>query len=78
MVKSLSETLSDNQLDAAKITKYFNMITVLMIPLKSTYDVPKSALKALKANASFFHSHIMQQGKQIFESVLTLMSHQNK
>lgn len=51
LVKSLSETMGDNFLDGSKTNRYFKLLTVLMIPLKSTYDVPKAALKSLKGNA---------------------------
>ena len=78
MVKALNETLHDNYLSPALVTKLYNFLTVLSIPLKDTYDVPKSALKTLARHVQFFHTHIMNTAKETFELCLGLMSHSNR
>jgi hypothetical protein len=55
--------MDNNFLSTPLLNKYFNYLTVLSLPLKSTYDVPKNALKALTKNAAFFHNNIMLKAK---------------
>ena len=78
LIKAFSETLVKNHSNEGRIDKYFKILTVLIIPLKSTYDVPRNALKALMSNSALFHNHIMADGKYLFESILELMNHNNK
>lgn len=56
----------------------YKIVTALILPLTSRYEVSMNALHFLSKRANVFQRLILDNGKKIFEDLCGLLNHKNR
>jgi hypothetical protein len=56
----------------------YKIVTALILPLTSRYEVSTNALQFLSKRASIFHRLILDNGKKLFEDLCGLLNQKNR
>jgi hypothetical protein len=78
ILKGLTKSLKENYLGDELLSDLFYHLKALIMPIKSTYNVPLAALDLLENRKQLFSVQIMDNSTKLFDQLKENLHHKNR